>query len=185
MLEFLGDAYRPWFDILDDDNEDSQFVGPAPVQGKSSHIGFGYHFHTGPEGSYNYAVIRWMALMVGRKRKQFKEGHFIESVPYYTFWSEKGGLSLPVVAEDIRWVPETYQDFVVDRYGLIKSDRTARELAWRNIPNGTFERVSLTHAKKSPQSIKDALIQSGIERAKIILQFIRAEVSRLDSLWNY
>lgn len=182
MLDFLSNSYRSWPDVLDDEDE-SSFFGPGSVEGKATHIGFEYDNHVSPERAYNYAVLRWMALRVGRKRKQFQEADFEHSVPYYVFGGPKGLIPFPVVPATHGAVPHVYQDFRVDRYGLLQSDRTARELAWRNIPQGTFERVSITHAKQSSKDIREALVQSGIERAKIILQFIRAEVSRLDALW--
>lgn len=184
MLDFLGDSYRPWPDILDDE-EDSQFLGPGLIKGRATHIGFIYHDHVGAEKSYNYAVLRWVALRTGRKRKQFQEAVFNRSVPYYVIESPKGSRAFPVIPDIPEvYVPPIYRDFVVDRYGLLKTDRTARDLAWRNIPEGTYERVSITHARVTSGEIREALIQSGIERAKIILQFIRAEVSRLDVLWR-
>lgn len=184
LLEFLRGTYRPWYDVLGEEEEGSQFVGPASVKDKPTHIGFGYNSYIGPERSYNYAVIRWMAIRAGRRRRKFQEGVFNTAVPYYTLWSTKGSLAFPVIVEGAVQVPQAYEDFTVDEFGLLKGDRTARELAWRNIPEGTFERVSMTHMGKSPQSIREALVRSGIERAKVVLQFVRAEISRLDVLWN-
>lgn len=184
MLEFLEDNYRPWYNVLDGD-EESQFFGPANLEDRPLHIGFEYQTHAGPERVYNYAVLRWVALRTGRKRKKFENATFTRTLPYYMFWSRKGSKPFPVIPSPppVK-VPSAYRDFVVDRYGLLAGDRTARELAWRNIPPEVFQRVSVTHAGKSPEVIRDALIRSGIERARIILQFIRAEVSRLDVLWS-
>lgn len=184
MLEFLVDSYRPWPDILDDEGE-SRFFGPAPIEGLPSHIGFGYEDGMCPEKVYNYSILRWVALRVGRKRRQFKESQFDRPVPYYVLHNHNGSKSFPVVSTgESLFVPSVFKDYIVDEFGLIATNQTARELAWRNIPDGTFERVSVTHAKKSPKEIRDALVRSGIERARIILQFIRAEISRLDLLWE-
>ncbi len=184
MLEFLEDSYRPWYDILEEDGDGDFFSGPSSMHGRPSHIGFSYESPVGPERSYNYSILRWIALRTGRRRKHFKSGDFVEPVPYFMLWSPKEHQAFPIIPEDTRWIPNAYQDFVVDRYGLLKDDRTARELAWRNIPIEIFGRVSVTHYGQSPENIKDALIRSGIERARVILQFIRAEISRLDVLWN-
>jgi hypothetical protein len=185
MLDFLLESYQPWPDILDGE-EDSHFRGPGSVEGRATHIGFEYHNHITPEKSYNYAVLRWMALRVGRRRKQFREGSFNHLVPYYVVWPPGKFLTFPVIpgGDSDVYVPPPYRDFVVDPYGLLATDRTARDLAWRNIPEGTFERVSATHVNGTSKEIREALVQSGIERARIILQFIRAEISRLDALWN-
>jgi len=183
LLDFLGDSYRSWQAVLDNGGK-SLFIGPEMIQERPSHIGFEHESQIGPEFSYNYAILRWIALRAGRQRKQFPDAAFDCPVPYYIFGGPKSLISFPVILEGY-CAPQAYQEFVVDRYGLLKSDKTARELAWRNIPEGTFQRVSVTHAGQSAKDIQEALVLSGIERARIVLQFIRAEIARLDVLWNY
>jgi hypothetical protein len=179
MLEFLRNNYRSWPDILDDDME-VQFIGPGSILGRPLSFGFVYEFDPGAEKCYNYAVLRWAALHIGRKHNLLNH-----SLPYYISEDIGGKQIIPVIPTKAGFrVPPKYRDFVVDQYGLLKSDRAARELAWRNIPKGTFERVSMTHANQHPDKIREAIVQSGIERARIILQFIKAEISRLDALWS-
>ena len=181
MLEFLRSNYRSWPDILDDDIE-VQFFGPSNFLGKPLYLGFMYEFdpEAGAEKCYNYAVLRWMALRIGRKR-----GWLGHSLPYYILDSLDGRQIIPIIPMKAGFrVPTKYRDLVVDEHGLLKSSRSARDLAWRNIPKGTFERVSATHLNQPPEKVREAIVQSGIEKARIILQFIKAEISRLDVLWG-
>jgi len=179
MLEFLRGNYRSWPDILDDDME-VQFFGPGPIMGRPLCFGFVYDFDPGAEKCYNYAVLRWAALRVGRKHKILER-----PLPYYISEEPEGKEVLPVIPRKAGFrVPARYRDCVVDQHGMLVSDRAARELAWRTIPKGTFERVSVTHINQPPDRIKEAIVQSGIEKARVILQFIKSEISRLDALWN-
>lgn len=177
MVEFLVGSYHPWPDIVEDD-EESLFNGPMHF-GKLG-IGFEYTAEGGPEREYNFAFVRWLALRIGRRRRQFRGFTFDSPAPYIIV----SGESIPVLLE-ADWEqrpPEPYTCCVVDRFGLLTCPHPARDLAWYHIPEGSYERVSATHQGKSASEIQEALIRSGIERAKVILQYIRAEISRLDVL---
>ena len=183
LLEFLGAVYRPWFEVLDDGESESEFSAPSSIQDKPTHIGFEYEDRVSPEWAYNYAVIRWIALRAGRRRKQFKQYTLSEPVPYLTHWSDEGSQTIPVILEGT-CQSSALRNLVSDQYGIIVNDRTARDLAWYNIPEDIYGRISILHLGEPSSNIREALIRSGVEKAKVILQFIRAEVARLDTLWG-
>ena len=178
MASFVSDVYRPWTDI-DEDGDDTQFDGPLH-RGKLG-IGFDYTAGSGSEWEYSFAFMRWVALKIGRRRCHF-EGHtFKVPVPYITDSTRVR----PVLIDEV-WSessPEPYKCCVVDQFGLLTCPHPARDLAWHHIPEGTYERISATYQGKSTEDIQEALIQSGIERARVVLQYIRAEIARLDVLW--
>ena len=183
MLDFLDDGYRSWPDIVDDD-EGSQFRGPTDdlSYAHAKHqVGFDYVAGGGADREYAYAVVRWMAFHVGRRKRRFKVGVLPRPAPYYVY---DGLESIPILL-NTEWIPAPtgFEPFVVDRYGLPIDDTIARNLAWFHIPEGTYERVSATHRGQPTKAIREALIESGIERARTVLQFIRAEIARLDTQW--
>jgi len=178
MADFLGDVYRPWSDIADDEDS-SEFDGPLH-HGKQG-IGFDYTSDGGPEWEYSYAFMRWTALKIGRRRRRFQSYFFDQPVPYTT--TPTG--TIPVLVEpDWGDPPEPYKCCVVDQYGLLTCPKPARDLAWYHIPEGSYERVSAIHSGQPSADIREALIESGIERARVVLQYIRAEIARLDVLWR-
>jgi hypothetical protein len=184
MRAFLEDSYRPWPDILDED-EEADFRGPSDkleYAHAKCQLGFDYVAAGGAEREYVYALIRWMALHIGRRKRQFRMGTLKRPAPYYVY----DGVEATPVLLGPEWLdaPECFGPYQVDPFGLRIDDGPARTLAWYHIPEGTYERVSATHQKETSEAIREALIESGIERARTILQFIRAEVARLDVLWT-
>jgi hypothetical protein len=184
MREFLEASYRPWPDILDED-EETQFQGPTDEleYAHAKHqLGFNYSTGGGAEREYVFALIRWMALHIGRRRSHFRMGSLDRAAPYYVY---DGAEVVPVLhATEWATLPSALLAYRVDPYGLRFDGEIARGLAWYYIPEGTYERVSVTHQGKSSDTVREALIESGIERARTVLQFIRAEIARLDVLWT-
>jgi hypothetical protein len=183
MADFLANVYRPWAEISNE-SPTAQFRGPTDELDYSyarCELGFNYQAAGGAEREYVYAVVRWMALQVGRRRRRFAEGGLDSPAPYYGY---DEGVVLPVLlGEDWPSPPKGFRPYLVDQFGLPVDSEVARDLAWFHLPVGTYERISVTHHGKSPKDIREAFIQSGVERAKVVLQFIRAEVARLDALW--
>jgi len=184
MRAFLEDSYRPWPEILDED-ERADFRGPSDTleyAHAKCQLGFDYLAGGGAEREYIYALIRWMALRIGRRKRLFRMGSLKRAVPYYVY----DGVEATPVLLNSEWsdAPTRFLPFQVDPYGLRVDSVPARSLAWYHIPEGTYERVSATHQGETSEAIREALIESGIERARTILQFIRAEVARLDVLWG-
>jgi len=179
MADFLSDVYRPWTDISDEDVDDAQFDGPLHM-GKAS-LGFDYTSEGGPEWEYSFAFIRWTALKIGRRRRRFGPHLFKTPVPF--IMPPAGPRPVLIDTEWPRHPPEPYECCVVDQFGLLTCPHPARELAWYHIPEGSYGRISATHSGKPISAVREALILSGIERAKVVLQYIRAEIARLDALW--
>jgi len=178
MADFLSDVYRPWTDISDEDEDDAQFDGPLHM-GKSS-LGFDFTSEGGPEWEYSFAFMRWTALKIGRRRRRFERHTFKAPVPF--IMSPLGAQPVLISTE---WPkpPRPYKCYVVDQFGLLTCPQPARDLAWYHIPEGSYGRISATHSGKPTSAVREALIKSGIERARVVLQYIRAEIARLDVLW--
>jgi hypothetical protein len=176
METFLDEAFRPWSDFTDSSDDNLVCLLTRRCQ-----IGFESELEGGSEWEYLLSTIRWMALQVGRRRRNFSAGRLPEPAPYYTV----GGEAVPVLLSD-DWIkiPEEFKQYVVDRYGLRKGPRTARQLAWYYLPNDAYSRVSVASVGQPGLDVRETLIQNGIERAKVTLQFIRAEMSSLDVLWE-
>lgn len=183
MANFLADAYRPWAEIASE-SATAQFSGPTNELEDSyakCALGFNYQAAGGAEREYVHAVVRWMALQVGRKRRLFLEGSLTKPAPYYGY--DEGEVMPVLLKGDWPSLPQSFRPYLVDQYGLPTDEDVARDLAWSHLPAGTYERVSVTHRGRSTEDIQEAIIASGIERAKVVLQFIRSEVARLDVLW--
>lgn len=183
MANFLADTYRPWAEIASE-NVTAQFVGPTDeleYAYSKCQLGFNYLVSGGAEREYVYAIVRWVALQVGRNRRKFDMGDLPKPVPYYVY--DRGEVVPVLLNEDWPSPSRTFRPYLVDQYGLPLGEEVARDLAWFHLPAGTYERVSVTHQGRSTEDIQEAIIANGIERAKVVLQFIRAEVARLDVLW--
>jgi len=182
MADFLADMYRPWAEIASEETT-SQFEGPTDELDcpYACCLGFSYQAGGGAEREYIYAVIRWMALQVGRTKKGFGPLTLPKPAPYYRH--DQGDTVPVLLEEDWPAVSKGMRPFLVDSYGLPTADDLARHLAWFHLPDGTYERVAITHRGRPSDDIQEAIIQSGIERARVVLQFIRSEVARLDVLW--
>jgi len=180
MCEFLTQAYRPWSAI--DDDDEKEYLAQQEVSYVGNRIVFGCSVNGGAEWEYLNALTRWMALRSGRTQRKFSLGLLDYPAPYVCI---DGNTAIPVLL-DTEWFdpPPDFLPHRVDYHGLFINDRAARNLAWHCIPEKTFYRVSVTHQGKSFKSLRETLIRSGIGKARAILEFVRAEIDRLDILWN-
>ena len=195
MYEFLQRLYRPWSEIVsvfsEDDEDDIQdlFEGPfidgdlVSAQGKCL-IGFDYHPTHGPEREYHYALTRWMAIQIGKRRRRFRSDDLTlkRPVPYYVY---DGFEAMPILlSEDWPKPSKELEPYVFNMLGMPMSDHIVRELAWFFIPMEGFSTVSLKHFQKSGDEVREALLSEGLEGAQFFLQVIQAEIGRLDVLWR-
>lgn len=188
MHEFLLKKYKPWSEFLDDDEVPDHFQGPfiddqLDTPGKCC-IGFDYEPITGPEREYHFALVRWMALQIGKRRSKFR-GEALElnsPVPYVLF---DGIEAMPVLLHT-EWENSgpDLQAYVCDALGMKVGETLAQEMAWYCLPDDVFGRVSATHHGRPSGEVSQALIHEGLEGAQEILQEIRAEIARLDVLWK-
>lgn len=185
MYDFLREMYRSWPEVIDEDRE-GLFRGPDTellyAHGQCI-VGFDYSEAPQEEREYNFAIMRWVALQVGRRRRRFRgEGVTLERpVPYLVV----GGYEAWPILLDMEWAACTdLKEWLTDRLGMHTDDYAARELAWYHIPDGAHERISATHHGQSTEEIREALIQAGLDGARERLHIIRKQVGRLDALWR-
>lgn len=184
MYEFLQRMYRPWAEVIDDD-DDGFFSGPLVDQdlGDSSGLRIGFEYQAGeaPEREYHFALMRWMAQQVGKRRAHFRiEGTLPQAVPFVVF---DGIETLPIFVEGEWTADGGVPGQLVDAVGLYLDDHVARELAWLYLPFGTFIKVNSHQHHGDPEAIKEALIHEGLDGAYCCLSIIREQVVQLADLW--
>ena len=195
MYEFLQRLYRPWSDVLEelgDDDDDFEvldfFRGPfvdseLDSPGKCL-IGFDYEPVAGPEREYHYALVRWIALQVGKRRRTFRSDNlkFAQAVPYYVY----DGIEAKPILLASEW-PNLSKELKIHAYnnlGMSVGDEISRELSWLCIPYEGFSRVATIYHGQSSEAITEGLIQEGLEGAEVLLSIIRTQIARLDVLWR-
>ena len=127
--------------------------------GKKS-LGFDYGACCDPERHYIYAILRWMALKIG-KLKVFKG---IGSIPYFVY---DGFEASPIITGIPRnKIPEKYRWALYDKYGYIGLGQ-----AW-----GVPDPKQFYFAA--------ALLMGGERNLKKYDKLMRDELKRLDKLWE-
>lgn len=183
MYEFLQRNYRTWTEVLGDD-EDAKFYGPfidTDLSTKGTcRIGFEYDADSDlSEQEYHFALMRWVALQVGKKRSRFRlEGELEKSVPFVNFNLETRPLFF---VHD--WTDGGASGPLVDRLGMMVDDSVAKELAWVCLPADAFQKVSLTHFGRSSNDVEAAIVAEGIQSAHECLSVVKSQIAKLDSLW--
>lgn len=185
MYEFLQRNYRPWFEVLAEDEDEDDFDGPfvdEDLEGEGScRIGFEYEIGDLAEREYHFALMRWVAKCVGKRRSKFRsDGQLPTPVPYLQFGTE---------LQPIFYLEEWSDGFrspgpLVDSMGMRVDETVARELAWLCIHPKTYQRVSTTHWLRPASEVTEALISEGIQGAHEVLSVIRGQVARLDQMWS-
>lgn len=165
MRSLFAQAYRPWPTVLEERAETNFRLSPESV-------GFECVPAYAPEREYHYAIMRWAAFQVGRRRRRFRSPSllFDDPVPYLLL---DGAEAHPVPLD------------LCDRLGmLVDATSIARELAWHYIPEGTFERVAITHCGRPPEEIEGALVEAGFDGGRRVLRVIQSQLFRLDAIWQ-
>lgn len=186
MHEFLLEFYRPWPEVVGEDRP--PIFSPPTTDPTFAHgacvVGFDYGGIGLIEREYNFALVRWMALQVGRRRRRFRgEGVTLEKPVAYVV---VGGYEPWPVLLDTEWpdFPVDMRWWVTDQLGMNTDDYVVRELAWYHIPANAHTMITATHHGRSSEEVREALIQSGLEGAQQTLHIIRAQIARLDLLWR-
>lgn len=182
MLDFMSRLYVPWSTLTEEDRPDC-FSGPLADPSKPL-VGFNYEPTSGPEREYHFAIARWMALQIGKRRSKFRfDGlNFTSPVPYVVF----DGIELCPVLLQVEW-PSTVNGkrrYLVDGLGMRMDEAYVNELAWHCVPEEAYSIVSVTHHGQTPEAISDALIQAGVPGTQETLQAIRTQLAKLDVLWR-
>lgn len=175
--------FTPWGEIVDDHHTS---FGPPKIDDELARsqgcctLGFDYSTATGPEREYVFSIVRWVALKIGRRRRQFKGLILDDPVAY---WCPEGTTPQPVLVLD-EWSGVSPDVPVYSLLGVPVSYKTIRELAWYHIPDGAHERISATHYGHPSQEVKEALIEAGWDGAKETLRIIEAHIARLEAFWS-
>lgn len=188
MYAFLLERYRSWSQVLDERTLDDAFQGPfldedlgLPFKGC---IGFDYDpMVSATEREYHFAIARWMAVQIGKRRSKFRnEGLTFPKPVHFVLYGDE---PIPVLVQsDWTEVPETLQPFVFDTLGMRVDSTVERELAWYNLPENVFEKVTTTLHGKPSAIIREALIEEGLPGARWTLQHIRSQITLLDVVWR-
>ena len=210
MIAFMGKHYRKWSDVIEEGKSISS--GEATDDLSYDHakkaLGFDYasHLH-GWERLYVYSALRWMALKVGDRKRRFDKDTvdpplFKKPVPFmvydgYEFWpilvcqNEREALKLP---KGQRWCS-------VDPYGVYISEKTSESIVTacedlfldkklyaafgnevlKTIGQAPEESEARSRWIKKNQAIRAKHCKPEIKR---MLPKVRAELSRLDQLWE-
>jgi hypothetical protein len=147
MQELLDREYRTWPELHGGTKNDPVYVSPPMSKGLSyDHgrcgIGFDYNAHGG-ERHYVFALIRWMALRIGRRTPTAKQ-------PYYIY---DGHEVIPIQREE---VPESGNS-TVDCWGV--PIETPNE---RKIKGVWWVIYELTHIDNEPNALD--VIRKEIQR---------------------
>lgn len=130
MNAFLKANFRHWDEVIGSPNENRRVSDVSTDDLSYAHrknqIGFDYGGMTGPRREYYNAVLRWVAIQVGKRRTKFrvdeKSYTFEEPVPAFIYDVESGW---PVLLKrpkdkDLRWC-------WVDRLGMNRDGRCIAE----------------------------------------------------------
>lgn len=172
MRAFMKTHYRGWAEI--DDNQKhsySRFSDDLDYDGAKTALGFDYNACE-PERDYIFAVCRWMAIKIGRKKKWKALG----LVPYYVY---DGYESWPILVED-EWKEKVPKKFVWCLYS--STGFKAMENKYKGVP--LFEDYEKENRVeeffKKHMSIYFEIF-GGFEKVN---ELIKNELQRLDDLWN-
>jgi hypothetical protein len=188
MHGFLLTHYKPWSEIVEKEDLQDHFEGPylddeLDTPGRCT-LGFDYDpAVNGAEREYQFTLIRWIAIQVGKRRSTFRgEGLTLPNPVPYVLYDGIEAVPLLIQAEWSK-VSIALRPFIIDGLGM-KVDDVGQELAWYCLPEGVFERVTATHHGCSSDAIREALVKEGMVGALKFLQSIRTQVSQLDVLWR-
>lgn len=182
MLAVLGEHYREWFDLINERGR-PHFIGPTdqiPEPGRNL-IGFGVD-PTPPisfaETEYHLAIMRWVAIRIGKPRKQFEIGTLKTPVPAIRF----GGSYEPVLVES-EWGGVNAPWHVVDAFGVTTAEESHAKMAWEQLSKEDYIRCGWTSFGKTARSVLADFVDAGMPAVKAQLDLVRKEIKRLDKRW--
>lgn len=202
MWDFMEREYRPHWRIRGRP-EGPCYSSPPRLNVDYVHgkhvLGIDYGACGGFERGYGFALVRWMALKVGRSRRSFKEPKvkFQEPVPYMSYDSEA---LWPILVKPLSSVPKALRWCCVDRYG-VKLDPTTYDDFIFDIPDHeAFKKAQIDACKKhgidpdnwpAPENepkgvrwkIHDTRARLLWPEIQKVIEPIRVELKRLDTQW--
>ncbi len=181
MYEFLQRLYQPWYDVVEDEDLEPAYLGPyidEDLGGPELRIGWECKSGVGPEREYHYAILRWIALQVGR-RKKVVSGKDLNQLVSYVLQDDDTEIPVLLASE---WKGKKAPGSMVDYLGLMTDTSVSQELAWLYVPNHVFASVSLM--QRDPDKVRAKLIAEGMEGATACLDVIKSQIARLHSLWG-
>lgn len=184
MYEFLQRNYRPWFEVLAEDEDEDLFHGPfidEDLMGEGTcRLGFEYETGDVAEREYHFALMRWVAIQIGKRRSKFRTGESLsQTVPFLQFGSE-----LRPIFVHKEWVADKRAPGpFVDNLGMRMGGQAERDLAWLCIPDDAYGKVSVAHWARPAPEVQEALISEGLHGAKELLRLIRKQLTEIDTLW--
>lgn len=183
MRSFLLSEYRSWGSVIEDPELEMQAV--PLTQHSKGEIGFEYDLMSGPEREYHYAIMRWVALQVGKRRSRFRtfSATLSEPVSYLIFNGQETHPVLPESKWDWHRQPPSLRNSICDEYGTPIGDTVLTDLAWYHIPDGAYKRVTAMHHNGDLETIQESLVSAGLEGGRRTLKVIRSQVARLHALW--
>jgi hypothetical protein len=175
---FLKENLRPWHQLMPDDlgsrtpeaDWTQRLTDTFAYDKGSCRLGFNLGTSGELRGHYGFSILRWMALVAGRKRNL---EDFAEAVPYYVY---DGRTCIPVLIRST-WEGKVQGDDareLVDEDGWMPVYRF-----WRPDPEDAPAIQGL-----SVRDIKECLLEAKYgaryDRAD---EIIKSELSRLSKLW--
>ncbi len=178
LLTFLQENLRPWHKLMPDDlgcrtpeaDWTARLTDTFAYDKGSCRLGFNFSVSSGLMGEYGFSILRWMAVVAGRKRNL--EG-FEEAVPYYVY---DGRTCTPVLVRST-WEGKVQGDDareLVDEDGWMPVYRF-----WRPDPEDAPTTKGL-----SVRGIKECLLEAKYGARYVRAdEIIKSELSRLSKLW--
>lgn len=174
MISFMDENYRNWPEISGMDiHAYSNFTDELSYDSNKRAIGFDYNACE-PERDYIFAVVRWLALKIGKKIKWKELGR----IPFYVY---DGCEPVPILTEsDWKGVPDQYKWARVSDMGFKPVEL---KLEGTPIYQKYKKRNAIDEFMKKYMSIYYDHISGGYKRVN---ELIENELKRLDKLWmNY
>jgi hypothetical protein len=210
MVQFMAKNVRKWSDVLGAGESISSRPGlgeegSLDYDRSSDAVGFDYASHChGWEQCLIFSTTRWMALKIGKKKSRFKKDAvtpnvFDEPVPFMVY---DGYESWPILVcknlKEAMKLPETARWCATDNLGVYLDPEVnniltsyAEEMFFDEKMHAAFQRdmekIKHLHDKNFEQwrdkamKLKIKHMSPEIDR---MLPVVRAEIRRLDKLWE-
>lgn len=182
LLAFLQENLRPWHQLMPDDlgsrtpeaDWTARLTDTFAYDDGTCRLGFNFSSSGALRGHYGFSILRWMAVVAGRKRRL--DG-FDEAVPYYVY---DGDTCTPVLVRSV-WEGRVQDDAareLVDEDGWMPAHRF-----WRPDPEDgqpDWDAPVSEVIRSSKVLLFDSIYGARYDRAD---EIIKAELSRLSKLW--
>lgn len=185
MASFLERHYQAWTSVLDVESDASpSFLGPLRgVELRDHSNAIGFELVQAPpidrlDIEYHLALVRWVAIRVGRRRRKFGEDTLCQSVPFTKFMDL---IEAVYIASDWKNPPPGP---VVDALGVAIEPEYRQSMAWDYVKAPEMRRIGWTHFGKSEAETRKEILRVGMQPVTDLFKFIHNEIQRLDDLWK-